>query len=235
MRLAIISDIHGNLPALKAVLNDIDSRDIDQIVCLGDLVDFAPWPNEVIHLIRTSKIMTIMGNHDERIAFDLPIIPLSKHSEKETIAREKAINHSKNSVTADNKAYLASLQKSIIIQYENVKLHFTHASPEGIDEYLYEDEESLEKRLLLVNTDFLLIGHTHLSYIKDFGNKKVINTGSVGRSKETDRKAAYSIVGVTPDSVTAEIVKVDYPIIETANAIYNSDIPDFYADFLLFP
>jgi len=233
MRLAVISDIHGNLPALRAVLNDINSRAIDQIVCLGDLVDFAPWPNEVIKLIRTNKIMTIMGNHDERIAFDLPIVPLSKHSDKETTARENAINHSKKNVTVENKAYLASLQKSITIQYENLKLHFTHASPESIDEYLYEDDQSLEERLLSANTDVLLIGHTHLSYIRNFGNKKVINTGSVGRSKEPDRKAAYSIVGVAPDMVTAEIVKVDYPIFETADAIYNSNIPDFYADFLL--
>ena len=233
MRLAIISDIHGNLPALKAVLNDINSRAIDQIVCLGDLVDFAPWPNEVIKLIRKSKIMTIMGNHDERIAFDLPIVPLSKHSKKETIAREQAINHSKKTVTEENKAYLASLQKSIIIEYQNLILHFTHASPESIDEYLYEDDESLEERLLSVNTDVLLIGHTHLSYIRNFGNKKVVNPGSVGRSKEPDRKAAYSIVEVTPNSVTAEIVKVDYPIFETASAIYASHIPDFYADFLL--
>lgn len=174
-----------------------------------------------------------MGNHDERIAFDLLVIPLSKHSEKETLARNEAINHSKKTVTKENKAYLASLQKSMVAYSENFKLHFTHASPKSIDEYLYEDDELLEQRLLSVNADVLLIGHTHLSYIRDFGNKKIINPGSVGRSKEPDRKAAYGIVEITPKTVSAEIVKLDYDICETANAIYKSDIPDFYADFLI--
>ena len=235
MRIAVISDIHGNLPALKAVLNDFETRAIDQVICLGDLVDFAPWSNEVIQLIRSNRIMTIMGNHDERIAFDLPVIPLSKHSEKETLARNKAINHSKSVVTRDNKAYLASLQKSILLQFENYKLYFTHASPENIDEYLYEnDDELLEERLLSVNADMLFIGHTHLPYIKNFGNKQIVNTGSVGRSKESDRKACYAIITLNPNSeISVEIVKLDYPIHETASAIYESDIPDFYADFLV--
>jgi putative phosphoesterase len=235
MRIAIISDIHGNLPALKAVLNDIETRKIDQVICLGDLVDFAPWPNEVIQLIRSLKMMTIMGNHDERIAFDLPVIPLSKHSEKETLARNKAINHSKAIITADNKAYLASLQKSILLQFEDCRLHLTHASPQSIDEYLYEDDgELLEERLLSTNADVLLIGHTHLPYIKDFGNKKIVNVGSVGRSKEPGRNACYAIIEIIPKAkISAEIIKLDYAIHETANAIYKSDIPDFYADFLI--
>ena len=91
-RIAIFSDVHGNLPALKTILADLDVRKPDQVYCLGDLVDFAPWPNEVIELLRSSRIPCIMGNHDERIAFDYPVIPLKKHSEDETRARIHAHN-----------------------------------------------------------------------------------------------------------------------------------------------
>lgn len=74
INIAVISDIHGNLIALNEVLNDIQGKKIDQIYCLGDLVDFAPWGNEVIEMIRSSGIPCILGNHDERIAYDQPII-----------------------------------------------------------------------------------------------------------------------------------------------------------------
>jgi predicted phosphodiesterase len=77
-RIAIISDLHANLPALDVVLDDLDGRQPDAVFCLGDPVDFAPWPNEVIETIRHRRIPTIMGNHDERIALDHAIIPLKK-------------------------------------------------------------------------------------------------------------------------------------------------------------
>jgi putative phosphoesterase len=234
MRLALISDIHGNLPALKTVLEDIETKAIDQVICLGDLVDFAPWPNEAINLIRSLKIMTVMGNHDERIAFDQAIIPLAKHSVAETMDRNKAINHSKGMVTTDNKRYLASLPRNIVMQFEGITLFCTHASPESIDEYLYEQEDDLlAQRLLDSHADVLIIGHTHFSFIKDIAGKKVINTGSVGRSKEPDQKACYVIIDIQSGAkIAAEIIKLPYPVQETINAIYSSEIPDVYAGLL---
>lgn len=73
IQIAIFSDVHGNLPALEVVLKDMDRRGIRQKFCLGDLVDFAPWGNEVIRKIRDQNIPCLMGNHDERIAFDMPV------------------------------------------------------------------------------------------------------------------------------------------------------------------
>jgi predicted phosphodiesterase len=99
IQIAIFSDVHGNLPALEVVLNDINERGITHKFCLGDLVDFAPWGNEVIEIIKEKNIPCLLGNHDERIAFDLPVIPLSKHSEQETIARFSAIDHSKRYIS----------------------------------------------------------------------------------------------------------------------------------------
>lgn len=234
MRIAIISDIHGNLPALHSFFRDIKNRNIDKIICLGDLVDFAPWSNEVIDLIRLKDIPTIMGNHDERIAYDMEIIPLSKHTFEESQARIIAINHSKSTISLNNKTFLRHLPHEIKLDYDGVKLHFTHASPISNDEYLYEDNEDLLKeRLKGLDADVLFIGHTHIPYIKNLNNKTIVNVGSLGRSKLDDNKACYSIVEVSDKKSFAEIIKVDYPVEETIEAIELSGIPNFYADFLV--
>ena len=118
IQIAVFSDVHGNLPALEVVLKDIEDRGIHQKFCLGDLVDFAPWGNEVIEKIRSLNIPCLMGNHDERIAFDIPVIPLSKHSEEETNSRFIAIDHSKKHITESNKRFLSELPFHLKLNYK---------------------------------------------------------------------------------------------------------------------
>ncbi|SUJ24539.1 phosphodiesterase [Sphingobacterium spiritivorum] len=244
IRLAIISDIHGNLPALQSVLEDIRRRAINQIYCLGDLIDFAPWGNEVIDQIKTLGIPCLLGNHDERIAFDLEIRPLHHHNEEETAVRYLAINHSKATITSVHKEFLAQLPYQLRLMYKvgakqwNIQL--VHASTRSNDEYVYEDhdEADLIEMLSQSDADLLAMGHTHLSYRRKvtLPSGKVstaLNCGSVGRSKENDRKATYAVITLTEEALETEIIKVDYPIAEVAKAIKESSIPDFYAEFLL--
>jgi putative phosphoesterase len=212
MKIAIISDIHGNLLALNEVLNDIKDKNINQIYCLGDLVDFAPWSNEVISFFIKNKIPCLLGNHDERIALDLPL---------------------------EHKEWLGNLpyQLELVFKTGNSfkKILLVHASLETNDQYVYEtdDKQKMYSYLKDKNIDALVMGHTHQSYIQQVSNILFINSGSVGRSKEDDRKATYTILTLDEQKIEAEIIKVDYPIEEVASAIYSSDIPDFYGDFLL--
>lgn len=246
MKIAIISDIHGNLPALKAVFDDIRLFGADRIYCLGDLTDGAPWNNEVTELIRSKGIPTIMGNHDERIAFDHPVFSLSKHSKEEQEARLNTINHTKSTITSDNKAFLAGLPASIRLTVESVTILLVHGSPGSNEEYIYDqhEESALMKMLNDREADVMVCGHTHLSFIRLLSAeetvkpKLVINAGSVGRSKEQDRKACYLQLNINEGddiesaTVVPVICKVDYPIGETIEGIRNSAVPDFYADFL---
>ena len=244
-RIAILSDIHGNLPALQAVIEDISKRRADQIYCLGDLVDFAPWTNEVIDLIRKYHISCLMGNHDERVAFDLPVIPLHKHGAAETAARITAINYTKRMIRADNKKYLAALPQSLRLTFKVknalIQLLLVHASPDSNDEYIYEDHPvgQLQQWLQENNADVLIMGHTHLSYIRKFtdsnnaAQKYFLNCGSVGRSKEGLPLANYLLLDIDEHQIKSEIIKVIYPVSETIDAIRRSGIPDFYADFLM--
>jgi putative phosphoesterase len=248
IKIAVISDIHANLPALKAVLKDIELFEADQVYCLGDLTDAAPWHNEVVDLIRSLKIPVIMGNHDERIGFDIPVLPLSKHSPEEQEARLSAINFTKTTISPLNKEFLAGLPESIRLEFGAIQILMVHGSPSSNDEYLYEnhDESSIRKSMEDRNADVLIMGHTHLSYIRKIpGNAYlkpllVINAGSVGRTKEKDRKACYLQLRIDPEiardglaGIMPQIRKVDYDIMETVKGIRNSPIPDFYANFLL--
>lgn len=241
IKIAVISDIHANLIALNEVLNDIKKRSIDQVFCLGDLVDFAPWGNEVIELIRDRKVPCLLGNHDERIAYDQPIIPLPHHDLTETVNREKAIKFSKATISDDNKKWLAELpfQFELVFKLGNrfFRILLVHASVTGNDEYIYEFD-SKDAFLNIHNCykpDVVVMGHTHLSYVQYYGEVLFVNCGSVGRSREKDRKATYTVLTISKDGIEAEICKVDYPITEVANAIYESSIPDYYGDFLLSP
>eukprot|EP01132_Coremiostelium_polycephalum_P017336 gene17336-20771_t len=210
-KIAVISDIHSNLPALKAVLKDIEAFGAQHIYCLGDLTDAAPWHNEVIDLIRSLAIPTLMGNHDERIALDFP--------------------------------FLAELPASIRFQFQDSRFMLVHGSPISNDEYLYEDHNPnvLLKMMEEYQTDVLITGHTHLSYIRELQGTDpskralIINTGSVGRTKEKDQKASYLQLNLfeNDSKIQASIRKVKYNVMETVQGIKDSPVPNFYADFLL--
>lgn len=243
-RIAIFSDVHGNLPALKAVLKDIQDHQADQIYCLGDLVDFAPWPNEVIELIKSSGIPCLMGNHDERIAFDHDIIPLAKHSDMETLARIDAINHTKHTITAENRSYLKNLPRQLSISYsvndQLFNILMVHASTRSNEEYIYQNhnQNDLLKMMDQHHSDILIMGHTHESYYRNIqpslqkSKKTAINCGSVGRSKEGMPLATYLLLDVDYKEVKIKLIKLKYPVQETIDGITQSDIPNFYADFL---
>lgn len=239
IQIAVFSDVHGNLPALEAVLEDIERREIQQKFCLGDLVDFAPWGNEVIEKIRDLNIPCLMGNHDERIAFDIPVVPLSKHSEEETSARFIAIDHSKKNITEENKKFLSELPFHLKLNYKIGKKHWNiqlvHSSLSSNDTYLYESEndEVFVNMLKESQSDSIVMGHTHLSFKKWFEHKKwAINCGSVGRSKEENRLASYLILTMNEEEILPEIVQIDYPLEQTVQGIEESGIPNYYAAFL---
>ena len=238
-RIAIISDIHGNLPALNAVLEDLDTRQPDSVFCLGDLVDFAPWPNEVIEPIRQLRIPTLMGNHDERIAFHHAITPIEKHSPAERTARIRAIEHTRQAISPENREYLSELPRSLRISFGTgnaaTRILLVHASTRSVDEYIYEDhsETDLNRMLRKNNADMLIMGHTHLPYVRSLPDgKAALNAGSVGRSKEEKVFAVYLMLTMSESHFHPEIVRVEYPTDVTIEAIRESGIPEFYAHFL---
>ncbi len=234
MKIATFSDVHGNLSALESVLKDINGRDIDMQFCLGDLVGYGAYPNEAIKLIRANHIPTIMGNYDEGVGYDRDDCGCAYKNQKEIEWGDRSLAWMKGHVTAENKAYLRGLPHSLEFNIYDQKVLLVHGSPRKINEYLFENrpDESNLRIMNSENIDVLICGHTHLPYAKNLGGKYLINSGSVGKPKDGDPRAGYTILTITENTVEAEIIRVPYDLEAMAQAIEATDLPHEFADAL---
>ncbi|MGL6106378.1 metallophosphoesterase family protein [Romboutsia sp.] len=230
MRIAVISDIHSNVYALDNVLEDIQKRNIDMTVCTGDLVGYGTRPNEVINILRKEKILTIMGNYDEAIG-NLKIIcgcdyPDPKDAEKAGLS----MHFTGSETTEENKEYLRNLPKEATFTFNDKTIRFVHGSTRVINEYLKESSKEAEEVMDDLVEDILVCGHTHIPYAKYYGEKLLINAGSVGKPKTNRPDANYVIIDISSSSVEVEIVEVAYDFEKTAKEIEeNKILPDDFA------
>lgn len=253
MKIALFSDIHANLPALEAVLSDMDSRQPDAVYCLGDLVGYAPWPNEVITEIRKRRIPTIAGNYDEGIGLGINECGCAYKTDKEKEMGEISIAYTNELVNADERAYLRARPRHIRLEFEaapeKIQLLLVHGSPRKINEYLFEDrqEKSMLRIMEEANADLLFFGHTHKPYHRKFAYevngetffRHAINIGSVGKPKDGDPRAGYVMLHIDhtakladPSSLQVEFIRVDYDVEKAAKAVEESPLPNEYADML---
>ncbi len=255
MKIALFSDVHANWPALEAVLADIDHRQPDLIYCLGDLVGYAPFPNEVIREVRKRKIPTIAGNYDQGIGLSSDNCGCAYKSDHEKVLGARSIAFTNQTIGAAEREYLRNLPAHLAIEFgfgEN-KFRFlmVHGSPRKINEYLFEDrpENSLLRIMEEAGATIMAFGHTHkpyhrkLPYSQANGNgtcfRHAINIGSVGKPKDGDVRACYVMLTITPestmthpDSIGVEFIRVPYDVEKTARAVEESTLPDEYADML---
>src|SRR5689334_21311525 len=138
MRIAIFSDIHGNLQALDAVLSDITAQKPDAIYCLGDLVGYGAAPNEVTERIRREGFPTVMGNYDDGVGFERDECGCAYREEAERLLGDRSLAWTKAKTTAENKAYLRTLKKEIRFEADGKRILLVHGSPRKMNEYLFE-------------------------------------------------------------------------------------------------
>lgn len=242
MKIALISDIHANLPAFQALLADLDNEKPDAIYCLGDLVGYNVWPNEVISEIRRRGISTLAGNHD------LKIQNLITNAES---LNEPGKNYAYHLINQDAREYLLTLPSHIKLEFNlengNLNIVMAHGSTRSIDEYTLEDtdEQYVLEMMKEANADILFVGHSHKPYhriIKDdeSGYKHVVNLGSVGKPKDGDQRSSYVMLTINttsstlnPESIMVEFRRVNYDLNKAVQGIYNSPLPDEFAQALL--
>lgn len=234
-QLTIFGDIHANLPALEAVLADIEQRGLANLYCLGDLVGYGTSPNDVITAIRERNIPTLMGNYDQGVGNDSDDCgcaytnPISEALGKRSIAWTNA------HTSAENKAYLRQLARQFPLQLGDLRVVLVHGSPRRINEYLFEDrpDSSLERLLDMVEADVLVCGHTHLPYHKVLpSGRHVINAGSAGKPKDGDPRAGYVVLEANERDLTGNFIRVEYDVERAAQAIEASEMPHEYAGML---
>lgn len=234
-QVTIFGDIHANIPALEAVLADMDRRGLTNLYCLGDLVGYGVFPNEVIDAIRARNIPTLMGNYDQGVGHDSDDCGCAYTNPRSEALGKRSIAWSNAHTSADNKAYLRQLATQFPLHLGDLRVVLVHGSPRRINEYLFEDrpDSSLERLLDMVEADVLVCGHTHLPYHKILpGGRQVVNAGSVGKPKDGDPRACYVVLEANNGDLNVTFNRVEYDVEKIAQAIEATDMPDEYADML---
>jgi len=242
-RLALISDIHGNLPALRAVLADIDGRaNIDAIYHLGDLTGYAPWPNEVVSLLRERAIPGISGNYDSTVATNYKHCGCRADTPHDEELSHLSFEWTRIHVTPETKKYLGTLPfrldirpfgghvsgPTITLVHGNQTLNTVYVTEDRSDAFL----EKMAKDLGSRPEDVICFGHTHKPWHRLVERVQFVNTGSVGRPKDGDPRAGYVLLTTEGAAVRVEFVRVAYDVDEAARGIRDSELPSEFADFL---
>ncbi|MDN3584986.1 metallophosphoesterase family protein [Mucilaginibacter flavus] len=249
MKIALFSDIHANLPALEGFFADVQKQQPDAIYCLGDLVGYNIWPNEVIDEIRKRNIPCITGNYDFGIGRHSDDCGCAYKTDEEKALGKISIAYTNEVVKDEQRAYLRTLPAHIRLEFQlnNDKLNvlFVHGSPRKVNEYLFEDrdEKSLLRIMETADADVMCFGHTHQPYHRVLTDKgqfyHAINIGSVGKPKDKDPRGGYVLLHINEnssktdkDSIKVEFIRFDYDIEKAAKAVKESPLPNEYADML---
>jgi predicted phosphodiesterase len=243
MRYALISDIHGNLPALEAVLASLDDQaDVEAVYHLGDLVGYAPWPNEVVTLLRERAIPGVAGNYDSTTATDYRHCGCQYEDPRQEALSHLSYEWTRANVSRETKRWLAALPFRIDIRprgghASGPRLMLVHGNPVLNTVYWTEDRSDdfcsrMAEHLGARAGDVIAFGHTHKPWHRVVDGIDFVNTGSVGRPKDGDWRAGYALVDMSGDKVGVGFPRVEYDVARAAAAIRGSDLPDDFADYL---
>jgi putative phosphoesterase len=253
MKIALFSDIHANLPALEAFFASIDQQKPDSIYCLGDLVGYNIWPNEVINDVRKRGIPTIAGNYDYGVGRTSDDCGCAYKTDDEKANGALSISFTNQIVKPDQRAYLRTLPAHLKVEFQlnhdKLNLLLVHGSPRRINEYLFEDRE--EKSMLRImhdaDADILCFGHTHKPYHRILNDgadarnhfRHAVNIGSVGKPKDGDPRGGYVLLHINDhssatdkDSIQVEFIRFAYDVEKAAQAVEDSPLPQAFADAL---
>ena len=244
MKVALISDIHANLPALDAVLADIGRRgDVDATFHLGDLVGYAPWPDEVVQRLRDAGINGISGNYDSTVAADYKHCGCRYEDPRQEELSHVSYAWTRAHVSAQTKAFLGQLPFRLDVRplgghIAGPTFTLVHGTPLNNVTYWTEDRPD-SFCLKMAETvgaragDLIAFGHTHKPWHRVIDNIHFVNTGSVGRPKDGDWRAGFVLVDVdAANAITVEFVRVEYDIEKAMDAIRQSELPDDFAEYL---
>ena len=242
MRIALISDIHANLPALQAVLEHVDGGKINAIYHLGDLVGYAPWPNEAVALIRERGISGVGGNYDSTVATDHENCGCRYEDPRQEELSHVSYEWTREHCSARTKAFLATLPFRLDLRplgghASGSKIVLVHGSPTLNTLYWTEDRDDdfcrqMADRAGVGEGDLMAFGHTHKPWHRVIDGIHFVNTGSVGRPKDGDWRAGYVILEVSGGSFAVSFERVEYDLESAMNGIRASELPNEFARYL---
>jgi putative phosphoesterase len=234
-RVAVVTDIHGNLPALHAALARIDELGIEDVYCGGDLVGYGPHPNEVCALIAERAIPTIYGNYDYAIARDLDDCGCAYVTPHDREIGQRSVEWTLAHTDQAAKDFMRGLPFDLRFDVGAMAVHLVHGSPRKVNEYLFEDKPaSLYERLAgAEEADVLVLGHTHKPWVREHGGVLFVNCGSVGKPKDGDRRGAFAVLDTSGGRLEVTIERVTYDADAVAAEVRAAGLPGEFADKLL--
>jgi predicted phosphodiesterase len=243
MKYALISDVHSNLPALEAVLADIDDReDVGAIYHLGDLVGYAPWPDETVALLRDRRVPGIAGNYDSTVATDYKHCGCKADSPRGEELSHLSYEWTKSHVLPETKRALGELPFRMDLRpmgghKSRPQIILVHGTPTLNTLYWTEDRPDsfctkMAKAAGAREGDLIAFSHTHKPWHREVEGIHFVNTGSVGKPKDGDWRAGYVLVEAAEEIESVEFVRVEYDLERATEGIVRSELPDEFADQL---
>jgi len=199
MRIALLADLHANLPAVRAVLQDAAQIGCDAIWCAGDVVGRGPHPNEVVELLRTVDVVTVQGNWDEAVGMGREASGSIWESPEIEAHGQHALRWTMGQLSEESMAWLRQLPATQRIEVEGRLAHLFHGTPLKQNEYLWEDRPSRYFARIASDEgdDLFCFGHTHETYHRVSGQAHFVAAGSVGCGSAADGSARYAVIYVT--------------------------------------
>jgi predicted phosphodiesterase len=243
MRLVLFSDVHANLPAMEAVLADLDRREPDTPrYHLGDLVGYAPWPNEVVTLLAARGIPGVGGNYDSTVATGYKHCGCQYEDPRQEALSHVSYGWTLAHVTAETKRWLGALPFRLDLRplgghVAGPTVILVHGNP-VLNTFYWTDDRGDDFNLKMARQagartgDVVAFGHTHKPWHRTVQGVHFVNTGSVGRPKDGDWRAGYVVLDLAGGELGVGFRRVEYDLDRAERTIRESDLPDEFADYL---
>jgi len=227
-KILVISDIHGNFPALRAIAEYFPPGRYDLIINSGDCTVYAPFPNQVLEWLQVHNVVTIAGNTDRKVKKLLRGKTFKKPSKA-----EKRIMYTSTAaaLTPENRTYLTSLKKKKYLKISGWKMGVFHGSPAHADEFLFPDtpEERFVGLAATCPARIIIIGHSHTPFYKVIGDTHFINPGSVGRMFDGDPRASCAELYLGKDRPAVLHHRIPYRVDEVVRELQHQSMPPIYS------
>ncbi len=233
MRIGLIGDIHGNLPALDAVLAHARLQELDEYWNLGDFVGYGAFPDEVVDRVQQLGARSILGNYDQKV-LQFPKKKKGWRKTKQPLKYE-AFRRAHGMLTTQNRRYLKKLPAELRLSIENQTILLTHGSPASNEEPLTDrtPADRLRALALLAEADLICCGHSHVPFQHQVGGALFVNPGSIGRQADGDPRASYAVLSLMKKRVDVHLYRVAYDVELAARAIRERDLPEAFAQMVL--
>lgn len=214
MKIAIISDLHGNYEALRSL-----PESYDELWVLGDLVNYGPEPGAVVDFVKAHSTVVVRGNHDHSIGYDVDPRCTARYQKMAELTRK----YTASALKREQKEFLRQLPLNLELKRQDTRFYLCHARPsDPLYGYCPEDSEEWVKELDHIRADALLVGHTHTPFVRRIGDRLVVNPGSLGQPKTGKPDACYAVW----QNGAFQLKSFPYPVDETVRRLKDLALPE---------